>query len=472
MAQAIRREETWDALGDLVRLAWPAVALNALQTINSLLDNWFVQRLSPAALTAIGAATNSVFLFVSLSMALGTAATAMVARMYGARDEEGVREAARRCLAFSIATGVGFAVLVVPGSFLAAHLFIRAGNVDAQHLMVAYLSAFAVALPAFFTVQSLAGALRGIGDTVSPMVISGIQIVLHALFNYLFMFPSTRYGSLTVPGLGLGLPGAGWALCASAWVAAVLYLFWVRSTGLGSPGLVRAVKELTQGREAVRTAWGWAGRIAHLALPAATTNVVRVISLMVLTFVLTRVPGSDLAIGGMRPGFTLESLAFMPPFGIAIAAAALVGQNLGAGNPERAQRIGWLAAHLAGLVAFIAVLLIYPNAEHVAGWLLHDQPSFVPYTASYLRFICMTEVFFAYAMVLTSGMQGAGDTLRPLWMTVIVTLAFRTPAAIVFALALKMGSDGVWLSMTISQLIMGVAAIYLWTLGKWKTAKV
>lgn len=472
MAQAITRDESWEALGDLWRLAWPAVALNALQTINSLLDNWFVQRLSPASLTAIGAATNTVFLFVSLSMALGTAATAMVARMYGARDEEGVKEAARRCLAFSMGSGILFALVALPGSYLASHVFIRAGNTEAQHLMVAYLSAFVVALPAFFTVQSLAGALRGIGDTVSPMVISGIQIVLHALFNYLFMFPTSHVGGITVPGLGLGLPGAGWALCASAWVAAVLYLFWVRSTGLGSPGLVRAARELTQGPEALQTAWGWAKRIAHLALPAATTNVVRVVSLMVLTFVLTRVPGSDLAIGGMRPGFTLESLAFMPPFGLAIAAAALVGQNLGAGNPARAQRTGWLAAHLAGLVAFIAVLLMYPNAEHIAGWLLHDQPSFVPFTASYLRFICMTEVFFAYAMVLTSGMQGAGDTVRPLWMTVLVTLGFRTPAAVVFALALKMGSDGVWLSMAVSQLIMGVAAIYLWIEGKWKTAKV
>lgn len=472
MAQATSPNESWEALGDLWRLAWPAVALNALQTINSLLDNWFVQRLSPASLTAIGAATNTVFLFVSLSMALGTAATAMVARMYGARDQDGVKEAARRCLAFSMGSGIFFALLALPGSYLAAHTFIRAGNIEAQRLMVAYLSAFVVALPAFFTVQSLAGALRGIGDTVSPMVISGIQIFLHALFNYLFMFPSSHVGGVTIPGLGLGLPGAGWALCASAWVAAVLYLFWVRSTGLGSPGLWRAVKELTQGREALQTAWSWAGRIANLALPAATTNVIRVVSLMVLTFVLTRVPDSDHAIGGMRPGFTLESLAFMPPFGIAIATAALVGQNLGAGNPAKAQRIGWLAAHVAGLVALLAVLLMYPNAERISGWLLHDQPSFVPFTASYLRYICLTEVFFAYAMVLTSGMQGAGDTLRPLWMTAAVTLAFRTPAAVVFALTLRMGSDGVWLSMAVSQLIMGLAAVYLWIGGKWKTAKV
>ena len=480
MAQALTRSQAWDDTGALWRLAGPAVALNALQTVNSLLDNWFVQRLSPEALTAIGAATNSVFLFISLSMALGTASTAMVARMFGARDEVGLKDAARRCLGFSITAGIVFALVAIPGARLAASVFIRAGNTGAQHLMVQYLSAFAVALPAFFTVQSLAGALRGIGDTVSPMVISGIQILLHMAFNYLFMFPTTNYGGLVVPGLGLGLPGAGWAICASGWIAAIGYLFWCRRTGLGAIDLLAPMRDYFShpARELkiaqVKTSWEWAKRISHLALPAATTNVVRVLSLMVLTTVLTHVPGSDFAIGGMRPGFSIESLAFMPPFGLAIAAAALVGQSLGAGDVRRAERIGWMAAHYAGAMALVTVLFLFPNAHHVAGWLLHDQPQFVPYTASFLRYICSTEIFFAYSMVLVSAIQGAGDTVRPLWLTVIVTLVGRMPLAIFFALpfGLNLGADGVWMSMAVSQLVLGIGSVIMWKQGRWKLAKV
>ena len=478
MAQVLTRPQIWEDTGALWRLAWPAVALNGLQTINSLLDNWFVQRLSPEALTAIGAATNAVFLFISLSMAFGTASTAMVARMYGARDEVGLKEAARRCLGFSMSSGVVFAIVAILTAPLAAQMFIREGNHGAQHLMAQYLAAFAVAIPAVFTVQSLAGALRGIGDTVSPMVISGIQILLHMTFNYLFMFPSTKIGAVVVPGLGLGLPGAGWALCASGWVAAIGYLLWCRKTGLGPISPVSSIREYLSHRSVqarmhhVRTSFSWVKRIALLALPAATTNVVRVISLMVLTKVLTHVPGSDFAIGGMRPGFTLESLAFMPPFGLAIAAASLVGQSLGAGDAKRAERIGWLAAHCAGAVALLAVLIMFPNAEAIAGWLLHDQPSFVPFTASYLRFICLTEVFFAYSMVFVSAIQGAGDTVRPLWLTVIVTLVIRTPLAALLALTFHLGADGVWMSMALSQLVVGIGSVVLWMQGKWKLARV
>ena len=248
---------------DLWKLAAPAVALNALQTVNSLLDNFFVQRLSPEAVTAIGASTNVIFLFISVSMALGTAATAMVSRAFGAENHAEVREAASRCLAFSLVAGLLFALLAIPGAFLTAQLFIRDGNGGAKRLAVSYLAAFAFGLPAYFSVQSLAGALRGVGDTVSPMLISGLQIVLHIGLNYLFIFPSQSVAGFQLPGFGMGLAGAGLAMCVSGWVAAAVYYLWCRTTALGQLRLSLPP-------------WEWTARIFRLATPAATTNVLRV----------------------------------------------------------------------------------------------------------------------------------------------------------------------------------------------------
>ena len=464
------------ALRTVWQLAWPAVALNALQTVNSLLDSYFIQHLEESALTAIGAATTALWLLVSLSMAIGVAATAMVSRAYGEGNAEKYREANRKCLGFSVIGGLALTGLAIPLSWPTAGFLIPADSQRAIELMISYLALVAPVLPAMFVIQTLAGSLRGIGDTKSPMVISGIQILLPIVLKYFLIFPSRTvdvFGfAVWLPGADLRLAGAAWSLVISAWISAVIYLAWCIRTPLGEVWRIRL------------PGLDWARRIFRLAAPAALMSVVRVTSLMGFMAVLKLVPDGEIAIGSIRPGFSIEALAFMPSFGLAIAASALVGQSLGMRDPARASRLGWMAAHQAGIVSTVAAIIIFIFADPISSLLLPDKPDFAAMTASYLRHICATETLFGYAMVLVSAMQGAGDTRRPFWLTLICMWGIRVPLAAFLALpalnlyfvqfqhGLALGSRGCWMSMAITQAVQGIVAIWLWKRGRWAEAEV
>lgn len=467
-------------LSTVWKLAWPAVALNALQTINSLLDSYFVSHLEGDALTAIGAATTTLFLLISLSMAVGVASTAMVARAYGEGDPTKYRETNRKCLGFAVLSALLLTVVAVPFAPTAASFLIPSDAPHAARLMAQYLGIVTLVLIPSFVIQTLAGSLRGIGDTKSPMVISGLQIGLHIILNFLLIFPTRHFilhfpkGALipiTIPGANLGLNGAALALVLSAWISAIIYLVSTTRTPLGEVWRVKF------------PGMDWVKRIFNLAAPAGLMSIVRVTSLMAFTNILTQVPNGKYAIGAIRPGFSIEALAFMPSFGLAIAASALVGQSLGAKDPARAKKLGWIAAHQAGIVSTVAAIFIYIFADPITHNVLQGQPEYAAQAASYLRHVCTTETLFGYAMVLLSAMQGAGDTKRPFWLTLIGMWIIRVPLAMFLSLktitlgpivlvGLNMGADGAWLTLAITQAVQGLACLVLWQQGKWALAKV
>jgi len=456
--------EPENSLAIVWRLAWPAVALNSLQTLNALLDSSFVGSLEPAALTALGGATPFIFLLVSLSFAFGTAATALVARAYGAGEREQFIKSNRQCISLSLVGGFLLALLAIPLGHFASQSMLPEGATRAAALMLQFMAIFAFSLPAIFIVQTLAGSLRGIGDTKSPMYISGIQILVHILLNFLLIFPSRDWKGITIPGAGMGIQGAALGLTLSAWIAAAIYLAWSARTPLG------------QSWSLALPNWLWTKRILNIALPAAMMSIVRVTSLMAFTYVLSHVPQGEAAIAAMRVGFSIEAFAFMPAFGLAIAASALVGQSLGMGRPDRAERLGWTAAHQAAIVSLVISVGLFLYATPIAQLILPSKPEMAAIAAQYVVYIAATEILFAYGMVMVGGLQGAGDTVRPLWLTIFSMWLIRVPMAAFLALpaigpikGMNLGSDGCWMAMSITQVVQGVLAMIVFRQGKWKS---
>lgn len=453
----VKDEKPWKVVW---ALAWPAVALNSLQTINNLLDTTFVGRLESAALTAHGAAITIIFLMFSLAMALGTAATALVSRAYGAGDVPEYKKAARQCLSLAVISGILLATATALIAWPAAHSLLPADNPRAMELMTQYVMAWSVSLPAIHVIQVLAGSLRGVGDTKSPMYISGLQILLHICLNYVFIFPSHTVLGFTFPGLGLGLTGAAWALTVSAWLSAATYMVFATRTPLGEVWKLGV------------PARAWTGRILRISLPAAAQAVLRVGSLTAFVFVLGRVPNASTALASMRAGFAIESIMFMPGFGLSMAAAALVGQSLGMKRSDRAERLAWTAGHHGAGVMLALAVPIFLFADQIAHVLVGGKPDIAAEATMLIRYLSVTEVFFGYAMVMIGAMQGAGDTIRPMWITIVALWLIRVPLAFYLALPVGMGSPGAWIAMSVTQAVQGMMAIWLFKQGAWKLQKV
>lgn len=428
--------------------------------VNSLLDSFFVQSLGVESLTAIGAAISLIFLLFSIAMSLGTAATALVSRSFGAGDLAECVTANKKCMGTAVAVGLALTAISLPGSSLLSLAMLSDNETHSRALMVTYLWIYALGLPAIFVIQVLAGSLRGIGDTKSPMVVSGIQILLHMGLNFFLINPGHTIGPVRIMGLGWGLTGAAIAMSASAWAAAAIYVIWTKKTPLS---------------HGVSFAWpgsAWLSRIFRIAFPASLLSVVRVTSLMAFTSILSKVPGGGAAVGALRPSFSIESLAFMPGFGLSMATSALVGQSLGMGRPDRAEKLAWLASHHAAIVGTLASVLLFVFSHQVASALVPTQPTVAAHVSEYLRFACTTEMLFAYAMVLIGALQGAGDTLSTFWMTIVCMWMVRVPLAWLLAHPLNLGAAGCWMSMAVSQGVQGLAAMWLFKQGAWKHKKV
>jgi putative MATE family efflux protein len=468
------RHETEKSVRVVWALAWPAVALNSLQVVNTLLDRFFIGHLPQSSLTAHGGSMTFMFLMFSLGVSIATGATALVARSYGADEPDQLRKASRQSLSLTLLFSLVLGLVTAIFSRSFAGFILPADDPSAIREMAGFLGAYALGMPAIYTIQTLAGALRGIGDTKSPMVISGFQILLHMILNFFLIFPTHKLLGVTIPGAGLGLTGAATALSISAWMSALGYMFFFKRTLIGSLWKIE-MPDL-----------GWAWRIMRIAIPAGVQSVLRVLSLMVFTLILALVPQGSAAIAAMSVAFAIESLMFMPSFGLSVAAGALVGQSLGMGRPDRAEKLAWISAHHAALVTLALVGPIFLGAPWIADLLLEGKVEIVREAIELIRYLCATEVFFAYAMVMIGAMQGAGDTTEPLWIAIASLWGLRVPVAFLLAiptghalgaglvspLGLGLGATGAWIAMSGTQAVQGVLSILAFRRGRWKTKEV
>lgn len=455
------------------QLAWPSVALNGLQTLNSLLDSFFIGRLERSALVAHGAALNVIFMLFSLVMTISVASTALVARSYGAEDMAGCRSATAQCSRMALYAGFLLSGLAVLLALFVAPQLVPAEDERARQLLTNMLLCWAPSLIANGLITTLAGSFRGIGDSRSPMWISGIQIVIHIVLNLFLINPPTRVmlpwlqsvsgapATIVFPGLGWGLPGAMIALSLSSFISLAIYLAWAARSQLEGKFEIKLPD-----RE-------WLRRILNIAVPSAMQAILRVLSFTAFTVILRNTPDAGDALAALRIGIAIEAIMFMPAFGLSVAASALVGQSLGAKDPNRAEKLGWISAHYAALVILILSIPIFIFANPIAGLLTgFDKPTIQADAAGYIRWIIATEVLFGYAMVLIGAIQGAGDTRRTLWITIISLWGIRVPLAFILAGPIGLGATGCWIAMSLSQAVQGLMAMGAFKGGRWKTFKV
>jgi len=436
--------------GRVLALALPSVGEQILNMMVGMANTYMVGHLGSASLTAVGLSDQIVMLFSAFFLAVSTGNTALVARCIGARDKE------RACnvLQQSMLTGgaIGLACTVV-GMALSSQAMIWFGAAkDVIPLGSAYLwiVSLSYALMALMFIGN--SALRGAGDTRTPLWVMGIVNVVNIAVGYALL---TGLGPL--PALGVRGTAIGATVARSLGCAIVLGL------------LVRGRAGLKLRLRISRPDWGVIKRVMNIGLPSGAEQIC--MRFGQVTFAAIVASLGTVAYAAHQISFTSLSMSFMPGFGFGMAATTLVGQQLGAKNPEGAEEACKISSRMAMYLMGAVGILMFLFAPQIVGFFI-TEPEVIRLGAICVRIVGLTQPATAGMMVFSGGLRGAGDTRWPLIITAISVWLVRIPLGRLFALTFGLGLPGVWVAVVVD--MMGRALLFYWRFhsGKWKTIRV
>ncbi len=447
----VPRDYTREALGRaVILLAIPMVAEMIMESIFAVADIFWVSKLGADAVTAVGLTESLLTIVYALAMGLSMGASAVVARRTGEKDEAGATRAATQSLFMALALA---AVVGIVGGLLAPRLLSVMGG---THGVVAVGSDYArimlggsVVVFMLFVVNAV---FRGVGD---PAIAMRTLILANTINIVLGPFLVFGWG----PFPRLGVTGAAVATTIGRGIG-VLYQFAALASGRGRIRLERRYFRLEF--DLIRT-------IARVAQSGVVQSLVGMASWIWLVRIVASF-GSD-AVAGYTIAFRVIMFALLPAWGMSNAAATLVGQNLGAGQPDRAERAVWRAA-LYNLVFLGGVGLAFVLlAEPIVG-LFHPTTAVLAFGTRCLRVVSAGFLFYAYGMVVTAAFNGAGDTRTPTLLNFACFWVWEIPLAYVLAHYAGMGPTGVFVSITAAFSLFAVVGVVMFRRGAWKRVKV
>jgi putative MATE family efflux protein len=443
-------------------LAWPAIIANISQTMLNLVDTLMVGHVSALAIAAVGLGGQVSWFMFPIMMTVSVGTLALVARFVGARDFESAELVLEQSLYLAFILGVP--VMLFGWFFGDDVLRIMGAKGALLSLADSYLKVVFLFYPIRFVLFTSNSALRGAGDTKTPMKVGILMNVLNATFDYLLI-----YGKLGFP--RLGAVGAAWASGIGITTATVIVMILLLS-----------------GRLVIRFSPSWSfhpemiGRIVRIGTPTLVERGLFSFYNFLYMSIVTRF--GDVALAAHQIGLRVESIAYMPAFGFNVASSALVGQNLGAGRPEEAERTVKEAIKMVSLfMSAMAMVLIFFPRYLVMPFLTSSDPNYgtVLHLASiYLLIVGISEIPLGWVFVLSGSLRGAGDTKSPMYVTAVSKLLFRIIPAYLLGFGftigpLSLGGMGVvaaWVAMSLETFTS--AAMYWWIFkrGKWKHVKV
>jgi putative MATE family efflux protein len=441
----------WEARGLVVdplprtiaRVALPAVASSLLMTLFFSVDTfWIGTRVGATGLAAASVAVFWIWLLVSVAEMVNVGLTAVASRRHGEGRASEAARIAGDALLLSLTLGVLCAVLGIP---LLPHLFaVMQTPPEITALGMRYLGTYLLGAPLIFGFFAIDAAFRAAGDTRTPFLLLSASVGVT-----LFLDPMLIVGWGPVPALGVA--GAAIATICTREVAFALGL-----TIVGRRGVVRFG----------RPDWGAMLSVCRIGLPTAVTGIV--FSLIYVAVTRTATPFGTPALAALGIGHRVESWLYMIGVGFGAATAAIVGQNMGAGRPDRASQAGWISVGFCSIFGVVACIVELLWPERFAAIFSHD-PQVIAEGAKYLRIAAVAQLGICAEIVLEGALGGAGYTLAPMLTSTVFTAA-RIPIA-VWAAA-RYGTSGLWWTISLTALGRAAGMVAIWRGGRWKRSSI
>ena len=447
--------------GSLVRplfdLAWPIVAFQLLQVAYNVADTLWLGRYDVDAVGALSLAFPLVFLVISVAAGFTTAGSILVAQYTGADSEASAGHVAGQTVSFVsvLAVVLGIAGFLATGGLL--DFLPSQPETKAQVLPLAadYMEIFFLGMPFIFAFFVFSALMRGYGDTRTPMRVMFLSVVVNVVIDPLLIF-----GAGAIP--ELGVEGAALATVFSRVIASVVGLYVLFRSEAGP---TVAVSDLRPDPATIRD-------LVNLGVPSALEQSASALAMVSLTAMVVSFAPPVVAAYGL--GNRLVSLVFLPALGLGRATNTMVGQNLGAGAPERAERAVGVAATAAAGVLLVVAVVAASFPDPVVGVFIatgtEDAAETVRLGSQYLRVRSVEFVFIGVMQVVLGAYRGAGNTKTALTFSLVTLWFARVPMVYYLAFVADLGATGVWIGMASGHVVGAVLAGGWFLRGTWKRA--
>jgi putative MATE family efflux protein len=430
----------------ILLLSVPMVLEMCMESLFSIVDVFWVAHLGADAIATVGLTETALTIVYALALGLSISVTAMVARRVGEKDEAGAATTAVQGIAVGVLVSIltGTLGFLFGGRWLAAmgasDVVVHSGSTYTRIILGGTVTVFQLFL--------INAVFRGAGDAATAMralwIANGVNLCLN---------PCLIFGLGPFPRLGLAGSAAGTTIGRGI---GVVYQIWVLSSGrtrirIGKNDLQLDWKVMVR---LIRLSFG--AILQFMVQMAGWIGVVRIMSM----FGSAAVAANTLAI-------RIIVFAILPSWGMSNAAATLVGQNLGAGKPYRAEKSVWKTGFYNMVFLGTVGLIFIAYAERIIGLFTQD-PAVTPIAAVSLRYLSYGYVSYAYGMVLSSAFNGAGDTLTPTILNLICFWICQIPLAYFLAFTAGLGPKGVFASVVASDSLLALLAIVWFRRGRWK----
>ncbi|MFC1514149.1 MATE family efflux transporter [candidate division KSB1 bacterium] len=435
---------------NIIKLALPILTAHVFANAYYIIDMIFVGRLGPTALAAVSYGGMLMSLTWMIIVGVSIATSSMIARSIGSGDSGLVERVIKNSLLLTFAVTV---LLIIFGYFGVPY-FLKLLGSSGEELRLGTTYARIVFCGAgglifMFIINSM---FRGSGEVKIPMITLGISSILNIILDPLLIF-----------GLGpfpeLGIKGAAIATVIGQGIGSFINIFI----------LIKGYSKVKLPDFNFKPNFHTLKNIISIATPGSLQNLVYSISgLTVMRFVSAY--GTE-AVAAYGIGLRLDIMMMLPGWALGASVATILGQNLGAGNPKRAERTAWHGSGLYFILLLFICTLLWIDPEKAIS-IFNNDPKVVSIGSEYIRIMSAGYLFLSISLILTVAMNGAGYTFVPMIIVAVSHLIFRIPAAYILSNPFNIMTGGIWIALSGTFILQGIISVVWFSKGRWKHKKI
>ena len=428
----------------LLTLSIPIMINSIIQTLYNLVDGIWVSKISSVHFAATSFVWPINFLFVALGIGLSVAGTSLLSQLLGAGRFKEAKEYTSQLMVSSFLLSIMFVVI---GVAISPYIIrFMGGEGDFADLANIYLKISFLDLPFMFLYFNINSIMNAQGNTVTPTILSAISALINVVLDPVFIFT-----------LNMGIAGAAWATVLSR---VVLALFGIKSLFRDDNNLKPDFRKFKVDKNILM-------EIARVGLPASIGQTGASIGFMFLNSFIVSYGTATIAAFGMVNRIT--NLVMQPAMGVGAALTAVVGQNLGSNQIDRATESFIKASKIALYIGIIGGVLIFIFNKQIVNFFIQskDEPEVIIQSMTYMKYVAFSMPLMGMFSVLQGIFQGSGNTKYSMAMEIGRLWAVRLPMILIFKNLSNLGPSGIWFSMSFSNLIVCLYGLWVYKAYGW-----